>query len=157
MGESVTRLLDGMVGLVCTRRAVGEWRGLSLGFGEEERGKKIGKSGIVYREWEISAYFSSWRMIRNGRFLFGNKEEKEVLIKCVEEVELGAFVAIKRLSEWDVRVELDSGVSVDFLATRRDDASFQVSMPGTRWLTFTAEQGWMVSKSNVNEEPVVFE
>ena len=146
----VTLLLVKMVGQPCTRREVGQWKSLSLGFGEEAERTGIPRSR-AYRAWEFGTYRGAWRIIQNGTVLCGSRDTEDIqeMNQVLANISLGRFSSLRQLSELDLRVELDNGVVVDFLTVNSDDdESFHVSCPGSLWVNFSATAGWTISPSD---------
>ena len=145
----VSALVSKMVGLPCLRREVGEFKSLSLGFGEVA--EQTTPKRRAYRAWELGTWRSAWRLSHAGTVLCGSKDDNELsqMNQTLEQIELGRFLSLKQSSDLDIRVELDNGIVIDFLTTfSDDDESFHISCPGQIWVQFSAKGGWTVGPSN---------
>ena len=120
-------------------------RSLSLGFGEEVR-STIRLNEKVYREWEIGTYRSAWRVVRGGIVLCGSQDAVgsiDELNLALSRVDFGRLVSLQQFAGLDVRIEFDSGIAVDFLATTSDeDEIFHIFCPGERFVEFSVRGGW---------------
>jgi hypothetical protein len=151
ISDDVARLLDGIAGKPCTRKAVGRMRSLSLGFGTPAH-PKTKPSDVGYREWEIGSYRSAWRVLRGEALLCASQD----VVDSIEEfdhalarIDFGRFSRLWQPTEFDVRVELDNGIAVDFLATVSDeDESFHIFCPGDLYVELSARTGWRTGPSN---------
>ena len=69
----------------------------------------------------------------------------------VKDFDFGRIVALKQLTDFDVRAEFDTGLAVDFLATiSDDDECFGVLYePGHMAVQFAIGTGWTMGPSNI--------
>ena len=151
MDSNVTGLIEQIVGKPCSRKEVGRMRSLSLGFGDEVRSTvKVNKK--VYREWEIGTYYSAWRVVRDGIVLCGSQDpvdSSDELDIALGRIALGRFMSLRQSTDLDVRVEFDSGVAVDFLATTSDDDEcLHIFCPLERVITFSVRGGWQTGPAD---------
>jgi hypothetical protein len=151
MNNDVTKLVEKLVGKCCSRKEVGRMRSLSLGFGSEVP-SPIKLDQKIYREWEIGTYRSAWRVIRGGTVVCGSQDAVDSIDElnlALARIELGRFVSLQSVGDLDVRVNLDSGIAVDFLATASDeDESFHIFCPGERFVEFAVRGGWRTGPSD---------
>jgi len=122
-------------------------RSLSLGFGE-----KVQSKSRPYGEWEIGTYGCAWRVVKSGTVLCGSQDSADKiqdLNAALNLIELGQFVFLRQLTDLDVRVQFDNGVTVDFLATISDgDECFHIFCPEEIYVEFSVGGGWRIGKSN---------
>jgi hypothetical protein len=146
------KALHGLLGKPCCRRRVGRSRSLALGFGERLVHSKTHLPDTFYGEWELGSYTASWRVLRGQRVVCGSNDAVasiEELNARIQGIDIGSVTALRMLSTLDVRVELDTGLSVDFLdATSDDDESFHVFGPEHLYVEFSQATGWKVGVSN---------
>jgi hypothetical protein len=151
MSSEVTELIEQIVGKTCSRKEVGRTRGLSLGFGAEAR-STVKLNEKVYREWEIGSYYSAWRVVREGIVVCGSQDVVDSIDElnlALGRADLGRFMSLRQLAGLDVRIEFDSGVAVDFLATTSDDdESLHIFCPGERLIKYSPRDGWRVGPSD---------
>jgi len=152
MDATVQEVIKDMVGKPCCRQQVGRGRSLSLGFGEKIR-RATAISDGVYGEWEIGTYYGSWRVIHDGKILCGSRDAAdsiEDLNVALSRIRFGRFANLRQLTDWDVRVELDNGVMIDFLAeVSDDDEVFHIFCPENRCVQFSIVGGWKTGPSNM--------
>jgi hypothetical protein len=154
MNSEVQEILKDIIGKPCCRKMVGEWRSLSLGFGEivpyKPDMKRISK--ISYGEWELGTFYDSWRILKAGRILCGSKDAVDTIAElnaAVNRIEIGRCSALRQLTDMDVRVECDNGVTIDFLATvSGGEESFHIFCPKNQYIEFTVKSGWQVGPSD---------
>ena len=151
MNRDVAVLVEQIIGKSCTRKEVGRMRSLSLGFGAEVR-STIKLNEKIYREWEVGTYRCAWRVVREGIVLCGSQDvvdSIEELNLALDRIEFGRFMSLRQFSDLDVRVEFDSGVAVDFLATISDeDECFHIFCPPKRFIQFSVRNGWKAGPSD---------
>jgi hypothetical protein len=152
MDKDITKVIEQLIGKPCWRKEVGWMRSLSLGFGNQihRKTKLIDK---FYGEWEIGTYYSAWRIIQGRKILCGRQDAAdsiEILNLALNRIELGRFAALQQLTELDVRVEFDSGLAVDFLATTSPDSdnSFHIFCPEKKFIGFSVHGGWKIGPSD---------
>jgi hypothetical protein len=151
MNSDVRGLIEQIVGKPCTLKEVGRMRSLSLGFGSEVR-SAIKLNEKVCREWEIVTYYSAWRVVREGIVLCGSQDVVDLIDElnlALGRIDLGRFMSLRQFTDLDVRIEFDSGVAVDFLATTSDDDEcFHIRCPGKRLIKFSVRGGWKTGPSD---------
>ncbi len=143
----VPKLVDGIIGQLCSRMEVGRMRSLNLGFGQEV-GVVSKLSHRCYRQWEIGTYRGAWRVTRAGTIVCGSQDAVDSIAElnaAFAQLELGKLTSLKRLSLFDVRLEFDSGFDVDFLAANSDeDEYFHIFCPDGLYVELTVRNGWKV-------------
>ena len=109
-------------------------------------------SKTVYKEWEIGTYYSAWRVVREGIVLCGSQDVVDSIDELnlsLGRIGLGRFMSLRQFSDLDVRIEFDSGVAVDFLATTSDDDEcLHIFCPGERCIEFSVRGGWKAGPSD---------
>jgi hypothetical protein len=156
MDDQIKQFLESVYGKQCYRQRVGKPRSLWLGFGEKKyHGKKL--IDPYYGELEIGTYYCSWRILKGGKILCGSNDlaTMEELNAAVQKIEFGQFIAVRQLSDCDVRTEFDSGLVVDFLATTKDDDEcFGLLYEPTHvYVQFSIGSGWKMGLSNQSAKP----
>ena len=151
MNTSVHDLLEQLVGQQCCRQHVGNDRSLFLGFGSLVRMESaLGDS--VHGKWEIGTYNSCWRIVEGTTIVCGSRDFPDSVAELkhtVDRLKLGRFCRLEQITEFDVRVECDSGLYVDVLGTISDDDEFlHVFCPEKRVVTFSAADQWRVGPSD---------
>ncbi len=147
-------VLAGLVGKRCCRQQSGEWRSLSIGFGEKVyHGDPKIRATPYYGEWELRTYGAAWRVTRGNRVLCGSREVVDVEREVDERlqlVKLGGFQRLDAVSIFDLRVQLDDGTSIDFMEMSTDDGHlFDIRAPNDVSIKYSTRRGWMIGPSNV--------
>jgi len=149
MNSDVRELVKQIIGKPCSRREVGRMRSLSLGFGNEGRVSKISKT--VYKEWR-SNILQCLESCSRGIVLCGSQDVVDSIDELnlsLGRIGLGRFMSLRQFSDLDVRIEFDSGVAVDFLATTSDDDEcLHIFCPGERCIEFSVRGGWKAGPSD---------
>ena len=152
MDSEIAEYVAPLVGKPCCRKRIGRGRSLSIGFGGREYHHKSNLPDPFYGEWELGCYSSGWRIMQDGRIIFASNDPLDSIADFnmrLAEIPLGRFESISRCTEMDIRVRMDSGYGVDFLAgTSDDDESFHLFGPSKLYIQFTPAKGWKVGKSN---------
>lgn len=139
--------LNSLLGQTCCRQSVGNDLSLFLGFGgivfvRNPRGE------APHGKWEIGSYRSAWRMIEHQNIVCGSKEAIESVEELRQQlVKLDGAKCLKivMLTAFDVRVEFDKGLCVDFLgAFGDDDEIFHVFLPQDRVVSYSLQGGWVL-------------
>jgi len=151
MNDQVARILEQLIGIPCSWKEAGHARSLTIGFGAEV-GSPLNLSGKTHREWEIVTYYNAWRIVRAGVVLCGSQDavdSVDELNASLGRVDLGRFLSLRQVTDLDVRIEFDSGVSVDLLATTSDDDEcFHIRGPAERLVKFSVRGGWRTGRSD---------
>jgi hypothetical protein len=108
----------GIIGKRCCRQRAGEYKSLSLGFGEKVPHLRKKSVDSFKGEWEIGTYSSAWRIVKSGAILCGSMnpvDSNEELEQQVEALQLGAVMSIEMLSKFDIRITLDDGTFIEFM------------------------------------------
>lgn len=149
--DGVSKLVEQIAGKKCVSQQVGSDRSLFLGFGNP-----CVENGVLgtftHWEWEIGTYGGAWRVMRASRVICGSQEPIDSignLRLALNSIEWGGFRGIHELNEFDIRVELDNGVSVDFLTTYGyQDELIHAFFPHKVAITYSCRNGWNVSRSD---------
>lgn len=149
--SEIASVLEQLNGLECTRREIGWFHSLSLGFGPVSTEDRILPTR-EYREWELGTYYRSWRIGRERRILIGSSDATDSIKESnqlLAAVPLGKVVRLFQPNDLDIRIELSCGSYVDILATHcRDDETFHVFCPGRTAITFSIAKGWRMGPSD---------
>lgn len=141
-------LLIGLTGKACCRQRVGRGRSLSLGFGEKIPHGRTRLVDGFYGEWEIGTYSAAWRIISDEKLLCGSQDvvdNLEELDKRLGEITIGRIESVCLVSKFDVRVNLDKGMHIDFLgAGSEGDEIFHIFLPDGQCLAYSVQSGWGV-------------
>ena len=151
MNIEVREIVKDIIGKPCSRKQVGRMKSLSLGFGEIVPNKSRLKESIDYAEWELGTYYCSWRILKDGRIVCGSQDTADIddLNVEISKIEVGRFVALRQLTDLDVRAECDNGIAIDFLATiSDDDECFHIFCPENRHVEFKVISGWKIGPSD---------
>ena len=147
ISEEVGKLFAQMVGLPCTRKEVGEWKSLTLGFGEADSKNTKPRP---YREWELGTYEAFWEISHSAGTILSKGDAKSdiELDPLLDLVEIGAILNIYQVSDVAVRVETDNGVSITFTGEAdAEDHFFHLFAPGEICVEFSSA-GWRLGPSD---------
>jgi hypothetical protein len=126
IGDGTRAAFAGIIGKRCCRQRAGEYRSLSLGFGEKIPHLRKKSVDSFKGEWEVCTYSSAWRIVRNGAILCGSMnpvDSNEELELQIEAIQLGAVMSIEMLSRFNIRIKLDDGTLVEFMCASNDDGN----------------------------------
>lgn len=104
----------------------------------------------AYRRWEIGTYSCAWRIVQDGVVLCGSQDGGPAeLDATLQGIELGRFVSLQELNALDLRIELNNGIVVDFLAAfSDDDECIHIFCPENLSIEFSLSNGWRIGPSN---------
>lgn len=141
-----------IMGKQCCRQRVGEWRSLSIGFGEKQYHTKKGVDQF-YGEWEIGTYSAAWRVSVANKVVCSSQDSVTSTLELDERLQLislGSVSGIEVFHELDVRVFLDNGVTIDFMQLSIDvqDEVLHIFGPGHLYVEYSNVTGWKEGKSN---------
>lgn len=152
MNNDILDIIKPILGKRCCRIRVGTSRSLSMGFGEKVYHNNPNLNDTFYGEWELGTYYCAWRVMKGNRILCGASDPDgsiEELNKNINSIEFGCLAAIIQLSDIDVRLESDSGIAVDFLATISDDDEyFHIFCPNHLHIELSIGGKWSIGKSS---------
>jgi hypothetical protein len=106
-----------------------------------------------YGEWEICSYNATWRIISSGkRILCGSGDYVDDIAELdamVKSLSLGGFRDIAMSSNFDVCIQLEGEVSIEFLgAFAEQDELLHIRLPDSNVAKYFIGEGWRVGKSN---------
>lgn len=151
--EFVAQAVEGLFGLPCCRRRVGPTRrAVSLGFGAEQFHGNPTLVDSYYGEWEVGTYYAGWRIVQRGRVLCGSDDvvdSTDELNERLAALKIGRPIGIEMLSEFDVRLQLEDELQVDFLGTLGEDDEHVVHIFGPQdlYLEYVVASGWEIGSS----------
>ncbi|MGY8767910.1 MAG: hypothetical protein ACKVH8_05665 [Pirellulales bacterium] len=148
----ISNALKEMVDQKCNLQRIGEYKSLTLGFGKIEN-VVTPISNAAHGQWEIITYDCSWRVIKQGKVLCGSGDLVDSIDNLIESfslLKLGRFVSLEHLSEFDIRVNFSSEMSVDLLCTTSedDDEILQIFLPNHQVAIFSIIYGWKIGRSD---------
>ena len=151
MDKKIENLINSFLGKKCSRQQVGNCNSLSLGFGQKKYHNDQRLITDFYCEWEIGTYYRSWRIFDKNTLFYGGNDVNDFDDSNVilNQIDFGSVVSLKNQpTDFDVRVHFDSGISIDFLTTIRDDDEiFHIFCPNDSYIAFTVGKGWEVLDS----------
>ena len=151
MDRKVRVLIKPMLGKLCCKKRVWSFKSLALGFGKKVyHGKKLVDN--FFGEWEIRTYCYAWRVIKNGEILCGSGDavdSVDELTAILKRIKFGHVISLEQLTDFDVRVGFDTGISVDFLAAVRDKGEgLDIFCREHKTIEFTVGSGWKIGSSD---------
>ena len=145
--DEAEQLLQKLVGQPCTLRRVGGDRSLFIGFGYVET-----TTTKPHASTEIGTYDCAWRVSQDGKVLCGRDDAVDDVSELEERlsrIDIGTFAAVSALSEFDIRIQFSTGVSLDILCTISDDDEvMHIFFPDKVVLTFQPVKGWQLGRSD---------
>jgi hypothetical protein len=130
-------------------------RSLSVGFGDKVFHGRDDLPDGHYGEWEIGTYWPCWRVVSGHKILCGSQDPVESIQELDERLQvlvLGKFVGVSALSEFDIRVDLDNGIHIEFFGiTADDDELFHVFGPNRLYVEFSTTNKWKIGRSTAAE------
>lgn len=152
MEISIQEVIEPLFGKPCCRRSVGSGRSLAIGFGEKVFHNNPRLNTAYYGEWEIGTYNDAWRILQNGRIMCASNDPVDSMAEldsAVNKIELGCIRSLSDFANFDVRVELDDGIVIEFLAASSDDDEcFHIFCPDKVCIVLNPRLGWAVGASN---------
>lgn len=148
--EKLKRIFNDMYGKKCCRVNVGEYKSLSVGFGDKIYHNNPRLNDDYYGEWEIGTYSSSWRIISNKKIVCAsNDSDENGLNKIIKKIEIGSFIDLKVINEMDIRVVCDNNLIIDFLVTVNDDDDlFHIFCPNNIYIELLSGGKWDIRNSS---------
>lgn len=152
MTDEVSDILKPLFGNKCCRVRVGNFKSLSIGFGEKIYHNKPKLIDKFYREWEVGTYNCAWRIMKDDLILVGSTDVAntiEELDAKVNSIHFGYIVSIEQPLPVDVRIEISSRIYVDFLATTsRLDEYFHIFCPNNVYIDLSRNGKWTIDRSD---------
>jgi hypothetical protein len=149
--NKIFKIIEPLLGKNFSEIWIDSYKCLRLGFGEKKfhNNPKIEKK--YFTEWEIGSYRSSWRIVKDNKILMGKndlEDVKELNIK-INNIEFGNILAIKQISHFDIRLEFQDHILIEYLPAFSDvDEFFYIFCPENIHLEFAQDGKWTISKSN---------
>ena len=151
MESTLEEIACSMAGMTCLQKEVGRMKSLSLGFGQLL--PSTSQSNIAqHREWEIGTYRSAWRVVQGKNVLCGSQDvvdSIEELSLALQKIDLGRFLRFGPIGHFDVRIDFENDIAVDFLAASSDDDElFHIFCSDRRYLEFSIRGGWRIGSAD---------
>lgn len=143
----VEKLFGEIIGLKPSRVKTGHGSFLTLDFGQlipsEVKTRSVIKT-TYFGEWYLWVYMCAWRIDRNNHPVVGSDDPKEMIEKCVNDLEWGKLSKANVLnSTFDAKFEFDNDVILYLFSNKisehlqwvfydRDGKVF-VAGPGDKW------------------------
>ncbi|SRR6266481_446555 len=150
LDDSVQSAIVGLIGQACCRQRLGRFRSLTIGFGKKIPHGRPNLADDFYGEWQIGTYYAAWRVIKDGKILCGSRDVVDSLVELEErfrQIQLGRINGIWMVSEFDIRIDLDDGIHIDFLGAARedeDDEMLHIFCPNGLYVRYSTLDGWKV-------------
>jgi hypothetical protein len=131
---------------------IGDQKSLSVGLGRLLNRQELGLKNVYESEWCLGSYRCCWRIIEHGKIKLTNHsldETIETLNRKVSAVKLGKLLRISNTTDYDVRVEFENGIFIDFITTfDDDDECFHLFCPLHEYVEFYSDGKWRMGKAN---------
>jgi hypothetical protein len=145
-------VIAGLIGKTCCRQRVGRMCSLSLGFGSKIPHGKPRLADDFYGEWEIGTYSAEWSIVQGDAILFSSRDfAEESLLELDEKlnkIPLGKIEALDFISKAYIRMQLNGGIHIDFLASDEEDEDefFHVFCPDNIFIACSLNKGWFIER-----------
>ncbi len=150
--QPVQQLIRQVIGKTCCRKQVGYRNSMNIGLGCKVFHQNPKLRDKFYGEWEIGTYNSAWRVVHAGKIICASHDpvtSVEELDATFNRVKLTSLLSIEQLTDFDVRLIFDHGLSIDFMTTISDeDEAFHIFCPKSKYVEFTVGHGWTAGESN---------
>jgi hypothetical protein len=150
--------IEDLIGLKCCRIRVWTYESLSLGFGKKIKHNNPKLIDKYYGEWEIGTYHCSWRIMDQKKILLGSDEPAKTTInidhinelnRIANTIKFGRITSITNQSRFDVHVDFDSGISIDFFACAKyKDELFHIFCPDNKSISLQWNGKWKIEPSS---------
>lgn len=151
MNKEILEQIRPLIGKQCCRAAIGEFKSLSLGFGEKIYHRNPKLRDTYYGEWEIGTYQCAWRVMEKNKILLGKNDtqQENVLDNKLKRIRFGRIASINQITDLDIRLSFDNEMIVDFFATISDDDEyFHIFCPDNMWIGLLPGGKWIIRKSD---------
>jgi hypothetical protein len=152
LNKKIIKQIKPLIGKPSCRSEVGEWKTISLGFGEKIYHNNPNLREPYYGEWEAGTYSCAWRIRKGNNILIGsnNTEKFDELNKKIKTLNFGYLERIEVRSEIDVEIILSNGIVIDIFATISDvdEEYFHIFCPDNLWVGLLPGGKWIVKKSD---------
>lgn len=151
---SVPTLLNGMLGKICCRQRIGEWKSIHLGFGEKVYHHKNTLDGF-YGEWEVGTYSSNWEIYHNDSLLLTSKsdhnESNNDLDIRLQKIFFDRLKEIELLNDnLTVKLSFNNDIFIFFYEMPNEDDTeiIHFFIPHNYYVEFHPKDGWKVEKAS---------
>jgi len=148
MQDQLSAVIADLKGKLCCCQRVGEHRSLRLGFGERVTRSKMKVRDPFVGEWQIGTYAAAWRIVQNDRIILGSMNPADScadLDADLEKIQFGPVLNIETSSRFCVRVSLEDGVFIDFMAASSEESEiFFILHPDGSDIEYRCATGWQI-------------
>jgi hypothetical protein len=138
--------------LPCCRVDINRYKNLNIGLGEKVRNECMNSRVEYYGEWEIGTYNAAWRILKNGKFISGSKQQFDDTNIETQKIKLlfnEKFISIIELNEYDIRLIFSGNLIIDFFSCSNDDEFLHIlNVDGNFWVLEFPNK-WRQGKSSI--------
>lgn len=149
MGNYLYDLCKNLIGLNCCYLRVGYGSNLKIGLGKKLFYKNPKLKGKFHGEWDILSRMTTWRIIKNGKFLCGFDDEIELCNIVLSDLECGKVTKIVQGSYSDISISFSNDIDIDFFSNSLGDPKLIV-IGGNRVSYELTLNGWEYESSDKN-------
>ena len=150
--EQVLPLMKSSYGEVCCRKRVGYYYSFAIDFGEKEYHNHSKNVDPFYGEWQFRTYNQMWRIIKDKQVILegqNNIGTNDNVDDAIQQIEFGRLINISINTDLDLVLQLDNGLSIEFLSHSKEDEICVIFLPKNRCLDYRADRGWEYEKSDM--------
>lgn len=142
--KEILPLLEGSMGEVCCRKRVRFGDSISIDFGNRIFHNKPKMADPFYGEWSFGCYHKLWKVFRGNKIIlegqndFDNYKETDSIL---QQTNFGRLIDITVVNTLDIAMILDNNICIEFLASRKEEDTFDVFLPQNKCLVYYANQG----------------
>jgi len=149
MNDTVKMAVASLYGKSWCNAVVGNFKSLSLTFCKTVNTGP--ENAEIVREWKISTYYCSWRIIRNNMIILGSNDSNDLnlLNQELSKIIFKEVIFITNYTAHDVNVLFEDGTSINFINTISDnDETFHMFCPDNIYIKFNSQGAWEIGPSN---------
>ncbi|MFZ2555082.1 hypothetical protein [Psychrobacter urativorans] len=150
--EQVLPLIEGSYGETCCRKRVDYYYSLAVDFGKKIYHNKKRNVDSFYGEWQFRTYNRMWKIIKDEQVILqgqSNTGSNDDLDDLLQQIEFGRLINISINTDLDLVLELDNGLSIEFLSRSKEEEICVIFLPNNGYLTYHFNQDWEYDISDI--------
>lgn len=152
IGGITLPLIEASFGEECCRKRVGYYYSLAIDFGQKTYHNEPRNVDTFYGEWQFRTYNRMWRILRKGQVVLqgqNNTCSNDDLDGKLQQLEFGKLINIFMNTDFDLVLQLDNDLSIEFLNSSKEYKVCSVFLPQNRCLVYHFNQGWKYGRGDL--------
>ena len=150
--EQILPLIKPSFGEECCRKRVGYYYSFAIDFGQKIYHNQKRNVDPFYGEWQFRTYNRMWRIVKDDKIILegqNNSGTNDDVDDALQQIEFGRLINVLVNNANDLVLELDDGLSIEFISCQKEDEVCSIFLPNERCLAFNNDLSWEYERSDL--------